>query len=56
MKNIESGEKNRIEFARRMADAAKHKFDLVLFWSLDRFSREGVVKTLYYLQRLDEYK
>jgi len=29
---------------------------LVLFWSLDRFSREGDVKTLHYLQRLDDHK
>jgi DNA invertase Pin-like site-specific DNA recombinase len=32
----------------------KH-FDLVLFWALDRFSREGTLKTLEYLQRLDSY-
>ena len=30
-------------------------FDLVLFWSLDRFSREGVLGTLQYLQRLTSY-
>ena len=28
------------------ADAAERKFDLVLFWSLERFSREGVLETL----------
>jgi DNA invertase Pin-like site-specific DNA recombinase len=27
----------------------------VLFWALDRFSREGTLKTLEYLQRLDSY-
>lgn len=32
-------------------DAAERKFDLVLFWSLDRFSR-GVLETLQHLQRL----
>lgn len=26
---------------------------MVLFWSLDRFSREGIRKTIHYLQRLD---
>ena len=36
-------------------DAAQHQFDLVLFWSLDRFSREGIKKTLHYLQLLDSY-
>ena len=33
-------------------DASKRHFDLVLFWALDRFSREGVLDTLNHLQRL----
>ena len=33
----------------------KKKFDVLLFWSLDRFSREGSRKTLEYLTRLDDY-
>ena len=33
--------------------AHQRKFDVVLFWSLDRFSREGSRKTLEYLTRLD---
>ncbi|MEP0873452.1 recombinase family protein [Trichocoleus desertorum AS-A10] len=33
-------------------DAAKRKFDVLLFWSLDRFSREGIRKTIAYLQQL----
>lgn len=28
---------------------------MVLFWSLDRFSREGVLETLMHLQRLSSY-
>jgi DNA invertase Pin-like site-specific DNA recombinase len=28
---------------------------VLLFWALDRFSREGVVETLIYLQRLTAY-
>jgi DNA invertase Pin-like site-specific DNA recombinase len=41
---------------RRLFDAASRKeFDLVLFWSLDRFSREGVLETLQHLQRLNSY-
>jgi DNA invertase Pin-like site-specific DNA recombinase len=28
---------------------------MVLFWSLDRFTREGIQKTIYYLQQLDTY-
>jgi DNA invertase Pin-like site-specific DNA recombinase len=34
------------------ADARARKFDLVLFWSLDRLSREGVSATLNHLERL----
>ena len=33
----------------------QRRFDLVLFWSLDRFSREGVLATLQHLQKLDSY-
>jgi DNA invertase Pin-like site-specific DNA recombinase len=41
---------------RKMFDAAsRREFDLVLFWSLDRFSREGVLETLQHLQKLDSY-
>ena len=54
--DVESGRKGkreRAEFAELFKDAAKHRFDLVLFWSLDRFSREGITKTISYLQQLD---
>ena len=37
------------------AAASRREFDLVLFWSLDRFSREGTVETLQHLQRLTAY-
>ncbi len=43
---------DRKEFQRMFADASRKKFDMVLFWSLDRFSREGVFETLQHLQRL----
>ena len=36
--------------------AHQKQFDVLLFWSLDRFSREGSRKTLEYLTRLDDYK
>jgi len=35
--------------------ASRREFALVLFWSLDRFSREGVLETLTYLQNLTQY-
>ena len=41
-----------VQFQRLFEDASRRKFDLVLFWSLDRFSREGVLETLQHLQRL----
>jgi len=51
----ESGRKSdRTEFKKLFVDARKGQFDLVLFWSLDRFSREGVRPTLSYLQQLDD--
>jgi DNA invertase Pin-like site-specific DNA recombinase len=46
---------DREEFQRLFRDASQRKFDLVLFWSLDRFSREGVLDTLNHLQRLAQY-
>lgn len=54
--DVESGRKGkreRAEFAELFKDAAKRRFDLALFWSLDRFSREGITKTIAYLQQLD---
>src|SRR5215469_1583142 len=44
------GERKR--FAALFEDAHKRKFDCVLFWALDRFTREGMVPTIQYLQRL----
>jgi DNA invertase Pin-like site-specific DNA recombinase len=38
-----------------LKDASQRKFDLLLFWSLDRFSREGIRKTLNYLELLEGY-
>jgi DNA invertase Pin-like site-specific DNA recombinase len=46
---------DREQFQRLFEDASQRKFDLVLFWSLDRFSREGVLETLNHLQRLSAY-
>lgn len=46
---------NRGEFQALFADASRRKFDLVLFWSLDRFSREGALATMQHLQRLNSH-
>jgi DNA invertase Pin-like site-specific DNA recombinase len=49
------GAEKRKQFAALFDDAAKRKFDCVLFWALDRFSREGMVQTIVHLQRLASY-
>jgi DNA invertase Pin-like site-specific DNA recombinase len=49
------GAEKRKQFAAVFDDAAKRKFDLVLFWALDRFSREGMAQTIVHLQRLTSY-
>src|SRR5262245_30409649 len=48
-------ERDRPQFKKLMEAASKREFDLVLFWALDRFSREGTLPTLHHLQRLDSY-
>jgi DNA invertase Pin-like site-specific DNA recombinase len=35
-----------------LKDATAHRFDVLLFWSLDRLTREGVLKTHLYLEQL----
>src|SRR5260370_3713425 len=35
--------------------ACKRKFDVLVFWSLDRLSREGVLETLQHLNRLTSH-
>jgi DNA invertase Pin-like site-specific DNA recombinase len=49
------GAEKRKQFAALFEDAAKRKFDCVLFWALDRFSREGMAQTIIHLQRLSSY-
>jgi DNA invertase Pin-like site-specific DNA recombinase len=46
---------DREAFQQMFSAASKREFDVVLFWSLDRFSREGVFETLQHLQRLTGY-
>ncbi len=48
------GRRERADFDRMFADAASRHFDVLLIWALDRFSREGIRKTLAYLERLDQ--
>ena len=48
-----SGKLKRPQFDKMMLAASQKQFDLLLFWRLDRLSREGVRMTLTYLERLD---
>ena len=50
-----SGKKERPEFQAMMLAASQSQFDLLLFWSLDRLSREGIVRTLGYLQQFKSW-
>ena len=36
--------------------ASQRKFDVFLFWALDRLTREGTLATLQYLERLTSYQ
>ncbi len=46
---------NRSALTELLAAASQRRFDLLLFWSLDRLSREGARKTIFLLQQLDDY-
>src|SRR5690349_13298693 len=46
---------DREAFQRLFTGAYQKQFDLVLFWALDRFSREGATDTLQHLRKLTNY-
>ena len=46
---------DRVQFQAAFEAASRREYDCLLFWSLDRFSREGVLETLQHLQRLTAY-
>ena len=46
---------DREQFQKMIGAASRREFDCLLFWSLDRLSREGTVETLNHLQRLTGY-
>jgi len=45
---------DRAAFKAKFDAAQKGEFELLFFWSLDRLTREGVLPTLQYLQRLSD--
>ena len=53
--NASGKHSDRPKFQQMFDAASRREFDCLLFWSLDRFSREGVLETLQHLQRLTAY-
>ncbi len=49
-----SGRVQRKVFKRLMEGAEANEYDVLVFWSLDRFSREGPLETLLALRRLTQ--
>jgi DNA invertase Pin-like site-specific DNA recombinase len=52
---ISGGASNKPAFSDMMRDASKRSFDILLFFSLDRLTREGVRQTIHYLQVLESF-
>ena len=53
---VVSGKENqRPEFIKMFNDASQRKFDAILVWALDRFTREGTEKVWYYFSKLNQY-
>ena len=46
---------DREQFKKLFVDGSQRKFNSILFWSLDRFNREGVRETLNHLELLSSY-
>lgn len=55
MDEVSGGTSERPQFKKLFADASKRKFDLVLFWSLDRWTREGTRATIKYFEQLESF-
>lgn len=49
------GREDRKNFDLAFKWANQRKYDLLLVWALDRFSREGVYKTMMYIKQLNDY-
>lgn len=45
---------DRPQFRSMMEAAAQWQFDIIVCWSLDRFSREGIAETFIHLKRLQQ--
>lgn len=50
VKEVSEGKSERSEFKHLLLEAYQRKCDLMVFWRLDRYSREGALATLRYLE------
>lgn len=55
MDEVSSGTSDRPKFKKLFEDASRRRFDLMLFWSLDRWSREGTRAIIRHLEQLELY-
>ena len=46
----------RANFQKMLLEASQREFSVLLFWALDRLTREGTLATLQYLERLTSYQ
>jgi DNA invertase Pin-like site-specific DNA recombinase len=49
------GNPDRPQFKQLFLDAHQNQFQIVVFWALDRFSREGARETINHLAQLESY-
>src|SRR2546426_4912490 len=52
---VSGAKKDKPEWNRLINDARQRKFDLLLFWALDRITRQGALEMLQPLKTLDGY-
>jgi DNA invertase Pin-like site-specific DNA recombinase len=56
VETVSGAKQDREEFCNMLADADRRLFDVIVVWSLDRFSREGMSNMLGYVERLKKAK
>ena len=55
VEEVSGSKSDRSKFKLMLLEAYQKKFDMVVFWRLDRFSREGALPTLKYLKELRDH-
>ena len=50
------GNSNRPKFQEMLGKVRQRRYDIILVWALDRFSREGIHQTTGYIKQLNDYK